>query len=419
MSKDTAEYRVSRARIRLLLEQPFFGSLMLYLEPVELKPEQMRVPTMGVDGKHLFYCSDFVMNLPPEQLVAVMAHEIGHIALDHLGRQQSREEQRWNWAADFADNDLIANTTDSKGQKMFQLPPDCLLNPRWHDLTAEEIYTKLPRGKGGGGGGAGSGNQGQNSSGGSGSSGNQGQGQNSGGGGLNGISGVKGSGQVDDHSVWKDWTKTESNEQARQTWKGRIARAAVEARTRGKMPGGWDTVIEDFLEPKMDWKSILTDTIVSLSKNDFRLFPPNKKHIWRGIYLPSMRGEEINIMFGADVSGSISDEEIHEALSEVKGICDQFSDYTIYLRAFDTKIHNRWELHPFEPIPMVVTGRGGTDFGEICDEVDKVPPISTLVIFTDLEAPFPPEVKSVPVIWLSVTEKKAPWGLTIHYPRKG
>jgi predicted metal-dependent peptidase len=184
------------------------------------------------------------------------------------------------------------------------------------------------------------------------------------------------------------------------------------------MPGGWQTVIDDFLEPKMHWKSILMDTIVSNSKNDYRLFPPNKKHIWRGFYLPSMRGEEINIMFGIDVSGSISDEEIHEGLSEVKGICDQFSDYTIYVRAFDTEIHNRWELHPFEPVPMVVTGRGGTDFEDICREAEKTPGISTLIIFSDLEAPFPAEVRSMPVIWLSVSAKKAPWGLTIQYPRK-
>ena len=46
-------------------------------------------------------------------------------------------------------------------------------------------------------------------------------------------------------------------------------------------------------------------------------------------HLPSMRGESISIRFGCDVSGSISDEEIHEALSEVKGIADQFSDYCI------------------------------------------------------------------------------------------
>ena len=82
-------------------------------------------------------------------------------------------------------------------------------------------------------------------------------------------------------------------------------------------------MIDDFLQPKLDWRSILTDMIVSNAKNDYRLSPPNKKHLWRGFYLPSLQGEKITIAFGIDVSGSISDDEIQEALSEVHGICQQ------------------------------------------------------------------------------------------------
>ncbi len=409
MAKENAELKLSRARVQLLLHQPFFGTLILYLEPVQKKKEEMEMPTMATDGTHLFYCDEFVESLTLDQLKAVLIHEVGHIALDHLQRCGSRNPQKWNWAADFAVNDLIANTTDANNQRVFTLPPGVLLNPKWHDETAEQIYGHLPDPpKGGQGGQGGEGGDGQDG----GSQPGQGQGQ-----GKPGKGNIPGP-TLDDHSQWKNWDKDKSGAEKTQEWKDRVARAATEARTRGVVPGGWQTVIDNFLEPKMEWKSILMDTIVSNSKNDYRLFPPNKKHIWRGIYLPGLRGESISIMFGVDVSGSISDEEIHEALSEVKGICDQYADYTVFLRAFDTKIHNRWELHPFEPVPMVVTGRGGTDFTEICDEAQKTPGITTLIIFTDLEAPFPPEVKSVPVIWLSVSAKKAPWGLTIQYPRK-
>ncbi len=397
MAKETAETRLQKARIQLLLEQPFFGTLIIYLEPVLKKPEEMQIPTMSTDGTHLYYCEEFVMGLTMDYLKAVLVHEVGHIALSHLSRRGGRIPMKWNWAADFAVNDLIAHTTDNNNRAVFTLPPGVLINQAWHDQSAEQIYGHLPDppGEGGGGGGgkgSGKGKQYQ-------------QGD------------VPGN-TLDDHGEWDNWEKDQSSQQKEQEWKDRVAKASVEARTRGKMPGGWQTVIDDFLEPKMEWKSILMDTVVSNSRNDYRLFPPNKKHLWRGFYLPSMRGEEINIMFGCDVSGSISDDEIHEALSEVKGICDQFSDYTIYLRAFDTEIHNRWELHPFDPVPKVVTGRGGTDFDEICREAEKTPGISTLVIFTDLEAPFPAEVRTCPVIWLSVSEKKAPWGLTIQYPRK-
>jgi predicted metal-dependent peptidase len=408
MGKETAELKISKARIQLLLTQPFFGSLLLYLEPVMRKPEEMTIPTMATDGTHLFYCEDFVMSLPGDQLQTVMIHEVCHIALCHLSRVGGRTPMRWNWAADFAANDLIASTTDSNGRKIFTPLPGWLLNAAWHDESAEQIYTKLPEPPPGGG---------QGGKPGQGQPGQPGQGQGKG---QSGGQGKYPGPTMDDHTQWKDFAKDQSVEAKEQDWKDRVAKASVEARSRGKMPGGWQTVVDNFLEPKMSWKQIIQDTVVSLAKNDYRLFPPNKKHIWRGIYLPSLRGEEINIAFDIDVSGSISDEEIQEALSEVKGICDQFTDYTIFLRAFDTKIQNRWELHPFDPVPTVVNGRGGTDFQEALDEIPNLPGISSMIIMSDLEAPFPKEpVTGVPIIWLSITDKKAPWGMTIPYPRKG
>ena len=33
MTKETAESKILKARVRLLLSQPFFGNLLLYLEP--------------------------------------------------------------------------------------------------------------------------------------------------------------------------------------------------------------------------------------------------------------------------------------------------------------------------------------------------------------------------------------------------
>jgi predicted metal-dependent peptidase len=74
MTQETAESKLLKARIRLLLTQPFFGNLVLYLEPVERKG--MAMPTMATDGDHLFYDPDFVMNLPTEHLIGVMVHEI-------------------------------------------------------------------------------------------------------------------------------------------------------------------------------------------------------------------------------------------------------------------------------------------------------------------------------------------------------
>ncbi len=437
---ETAELKLSRARIRLLLEEPFFGSLLLYLEPVERKPEEMAMPTMATDGKHLFYCSDFVLGLKDEYLMTVLVHEIGHIILEHLARTQGRDQMLWNVATDFAVNDVIANTFNKHGVRKFDLPPGALFDSHYHDMTAEAIYTQLlgsqkkggsqkdgdsGSGKGGSRGGTGTSSSQKSSSGTASSGKSKPKSSGTGKGASNSGKASGGDGDdgdmpqtIDDHTPWADWSKDQPNEQVKQDWRDRVARAATEARNHGNIPGNWSSIIDEFLEPKLPWTTILLDTVVSNAKNDYRLYPSNKKHIWRGIYLPSTYGERIEIMYAVDVSGSISDSEIVEAFSELKGICDQFNDYTIHVRTFDTAIRDRWELHPFDPVPKIVTGRGGTDFREICLEAMKTPDISTCVIFTDLEAPFPQEVKSVPVIWLSVTDKKAPWGLTIKFPRK-
>ena len=71
--------------------------------------------------------------------------------------------------------------------------------------------------------------------------------------------------------------------------------------------------------------------ITSCAKNDFRTMPANKRHIYRGIYLPGITGESISIAVAIETSGSIGSTEMRDFLGEVKGICDTYADYTIYL----------------------------------------------------------------------------------------
>jgi len=366
-------HEITRARVAMQFDHPFFGYLAMTLEVVEVP--DMNPPTMGTDGRHLFYHPEFVKNTPVAQLTGVIAHEIGHIVLHHLARAQGREHKRWNVAADLAVNPLLL--------KEFQLPPGCLNDPQLYDKSAEYIYSNLPIS-------------------------NE---DDEGGGGLT----------LDSHEEWKNWGKGDGDKEGEdsdmeQEWQNRVAMAATQARVKGKLPAHLESVINDLLQPKLDWKSLLRDRITSCAKNDYRISPANKKHLWRGFYLPSIAGEQINIAVGVDDSGSISDEEIREFLSEVKGICEAYDEYTIHLFIADAAIHQRFELHQFDPLPTVVAGRGGTDFRPVIEEAEKLD-ISTLVYFTDLYGPFPKEPR-VPVIWVCTTDQKPPWGSLIPYPRE-
>jgi len=316
---------------------------------------------------------------------------------------------------DFADNELIVQDMSSyPGAKLrIELPNGCLIpgvNPPgtadFEGKDAEYIYAHLPD-DGGGSGGVGD-----------------------------------SSGQtVDSHEEWSQWgkgdgecdSKGDGNEKdgqsqdgqddqdssgnMEQEWRGHVAAAATAARMAGKFPGHVEALVGTLLQPKLDWRTILRDMITSAVKSDFQLFPPNKKHLWRGFYLPSLTGESLNIACAIDTSGSISNDDMRDFLTEVKGICDTYSDYTLYLRAGDTHITQKWEIHPFDPLPKMLNGRGGTDYHEFFEEAATLP-ISCLVVLTDM---YPnngfPKQPFYPVIWVATSDVKAPYGQHIRLPQ--
>src|SRR6185503_11477949 len=59
--KDKIDPRMTRARTQVMLQHPFFGTLLYYLKMVETN----RVETMAVDGRHLFYNRAYLDTLSP------------------------------------------------------------------------------------------------------------------------------------------------------------------------------------------------------------------------------------------------------------------------------------------------------------------------------------------------------------------
>ncbi|MFZ0590052.1 MAG: M48 family metalloprotease, partial [Bryobacteraceae bacterium] len=124
--------RLTKARTALLLEHPFFGSLLF-----RLKMEcHSGIATMATDGKTVFYNPGFVANLSSAELVGVLAHEVMHPALRHHTRRGDREAHRWNMAADYAINPLLVDAG-------LTLPADALQDDRFRNMSAERIYNLL------------------------------------------------------------------------------------------------------------------------------------------------------------------------------------------------------------------------------------------------------------------------------------
>ena len=92
--------RIQKARTALLLDHPFFGSLLFRLNGRECQS----IATMATDGVSLYYNPEFVETLNSATLCGVLAHEVLHPGLHHHVRRSGRNPRRWNEACDYAVN---------------------------------------------------------------------------------------------------------------------------------------------------------------------------------------------------------------------------------------------------------------------------------------------------------------------------
>lgn len=132
---------IVRASVNLLLEEPFFGTLVGSLDLVLCDNKSNSwCTTAATDGKFVYFNRDFVLSLEPRQLMFVLAHEVLHCLYDHLGRRQGRDPKIWNIA-----NDLMVNYTLYQN-KIGQMPPHGLYDERFNDeMHSEEIYEFLQK----------------------------------------------------------------------------------------------------------------------------------------------------------------------------------------------------------------------------------------------------------------------------------
>jgi predicted metal-dependent peptidase len=129
----TPAARVQKARTALLLDHPFFGSLLFRLGG----RASNSIQTMSTDGVSLlFYNPGFVETLTAAELAGVLAHEVMHPALQHHTRRRDRDRKRWNMACDYAINPLLLDAG-------LTLPKDVLIEHRFRGMSAERIYNLI------------------------------------------------------------------------------------------------------------------------------------------------------------------------------------------------------------------------------------------------------------------------------------
>lgn len=338
--KQATMEKLITARVGLLLKHAFFGNLATRLKLIDASNW---CNTLATDGRHFYYNIDFVKELSPKEVEFGFAHEILHNVFDHFSRRGSRDPQLHNIAADFAVNQILID--DKIGEKPRKI--NIFQADKYRGLSSEEIYEDLEK---------------------------------------NAIKiNINSLGELlDDHIDWgddegegngKDGDSKDGNGRPKlskedlKKIKDELKEAMIssaQAAGAGNVPIGVRRMIQEWTEPKMDWRQLLRLNIQSIIKSNYSFTRVNRKSQHCGAILPGMMNEEtIDVAIGIDMSGSISDKQGKDFISEVKGIMEEYADFKINLWCFDTDVYNPEIFTADNGTDLMnyeIKGGGGTDF---------------------------------------------------------
>ena len=88
---------------KMLVKYPFFGSVVANVDYKETRD----MDTAGTDGQTIYYNPDFLKKLKSDEQIFIFAHEVCHIAFDHIRRSEGKDPDIWNTATDAVINQFL------------------------------------------------------------------------------------------------------------------------------------------------------------------------------------------------------------------------------------------------------------------------------------------------------------------------
>ena len=404
---------------KLVIQQPFFACVIL---SQELKITNS-VQTAAVDGVHLFVNPSWYLSMDPKERITVMAHEAMHLTNKHNIRRGERERRLWNVATDIAINKHLIKSP-------FKLPRDeghvgqydddnrygdgadaeyiysCLYKEakdkekEIQDQMQQESEEDIPNDNTQGNGDSepednaeneetqdtddlDSGNEPSQSDQDNPSALDQAIEQ------IREDMNLAECGEVLDHPLLVAYPHTQDVEELEIEMNITTQKAMNIAKKRGIMPTSIKEEIERSYDEKVNWRDVLSQWVDGICPADYNWLYPHDVHLQDDLILPSMKAEGYGkIMVAIDTSGSMSNEELQLAVTEVFNALQAFfdnqqEDASIQLVYCDSEIHSVETIYS----PSQVTnpsGRGGTSFSPVFDYVKKSPePPMGLIFITD------------------------------------
>lgn len=88
---------------KMLVKYPFFGSIVTNIGYKESKD----IIAAATDGKTIYYNPDFLDELSISEQTFIFAHEVCHIAFNHILRSENKDHDLWNIATDAVINQFL------------------------------------------------------------------------------------------------------------------------------------------------------------------------------------------------------------------------------------------------------------------------------------------------------------------------
>lgn len=126
------KYDIEALKRKMLVKYPFFGSVVASID----YKENMGIPTAGTDGKTIYYNPKYLEGLGRDEQTFIFAHEVCHIAFNHILRSEGKDPELWNIATDGVINQFLKKDG-------LKLAPGGVDMAEAINYDAEQLYEKL------------------------------------------------------------------------------------------------------------------------------------------------------------------------------------------------------------------------------------------------------------------------------------
>jgi predicted metal-dependent peptidase len=159
---------------------------------------------------------------------------------------------------------------------------------------------------------------------------------------------------------------------------------------------------------EVGWEELLARFVSGLSRSDFRMFPFNRRHLWRGVYMPSLGvpGPE-HIIAAIDTSGSMDERTLARVLAELDRL-RALAECRLTVIQCDARIQDivsfePWDLAQVDFSRMTMQGRGGTNFRPVFERIERDHHLQSpdaLIYMSDGYGDFPRDAPLFPCLWI-------------------